>query len=110
MRRSCPSCGSVETIIVKNRRNKFLVPLDWVIYLIASIFTAVLTLGGFGLPDVDMLPVTRKCRGCGEIFARGKAKGRDTRSCRRCDYNLTGNVSGTCPECGTGVSLENGGI
>ena len=24
--------------------------------------------------------------------------------CRRCGYNLTGNVSGICPECGTPVS------
>ncbi len=23
--------------------------------------------------------------------------------CRRCGYDLTGNVSGTCPECGTGI-------
>jgi hypothetical protein len=23
--------------------------------------------------------------------------------CRRCGYNLTGNVSGVCPECGTPV-------
>lgn len=26
--------------------------------------------------------------------------------CARCDYNLTGNISGRCPECGTAVPLE----
>jgi hypothetical protein len=26
--------------------------------------------------------------------------------CRRCGYNLTGNVSGICPECGTPVKRE----
>ena len=104
MRRACPSCGSLETVIINNRRNKFLVPLDWLIYLFASTVTAVITLGGFfGPPDVDMLPVARKCRGCGEVFAKGKARGKDTRNCRRCDYNLAGNVSGTCPECGTAI-------
>jgi hypothetical protein len=26
--------------------------------------------------------------------------------CAKCDYNLTGNVSGICPECGTPVPLS----
>ena len=26
--------------------------------------------------------------------------------CQRCGYNLTGNVSGTCPECGTAVNAD----
>lgn len=37
-------------------------------------------------------------------------RGRDECSvptCRACGYNLTGNISGTCPECGTGVTCEN---
>ncbi len=28
--------------------------------------------------------------------------------CARCGYNLTGNVSGTCPECGTPISKQLG--
>jgi hypothetical protein len=27
----------------------------------------------------------------------------DPMKCRECGYNLTGNVSGVCPECGTGI-------
>jgi hypothetical protein len=27
----------------------------------------------------------------------------NTTTCRRCGYNLTGNTSGTCPECGTSI-------
>ena len=27
--------------------------------------------------------------------------------CRKCGYNLTGNVSGVCPECGTAFRMEN---
>ena len=33
--------------------------------------------------------------------ARARAAGRSAHLCRRCGYNLTGNVSGVCPECGT---------
>ncbi len=28
--------------------------------------------------------------------------------CRRCGYDLTGNVSGKCPECGTACEIEGG--
>jgi len=28
--------------------------------------------------------------------------------CRHCDYNLTGNVSGVCPECGEKVDVQPG--
>jgi hypothetical protein len=34
------------------------------------------------------------------VRVRRRARGR----CRSCDYDLTGNVSGVCPECGTAVS------
>lgn len=30
-------------------------------------------------------------------------------SCRKCSYNLTGNISGLCPECGTPVSQAKSG-
>ena len=38
-------------------------------------------------------------------FARQRAarKHVPTGRCRRCDYDLTGNISGVCPECGTPI-------
>jgi hypothetical protein len=44
-----------------------------------------------------------------------KRSRRKAGSCRRCGYNLTGNTSGVCPECGTpvppnGVPSKNPGI
>ena len=103
MRRACPVCASLETVIVNNARNKVLAVMDWLLYLPVSILSLIISFvseGFFWIPDVDLLPITRKCRACGELFRSGKARGRDTRHCRRCDYDLTGNVSGVCPECG----------
>lgn len=34
---------------------------------------------------------------------------RNTGHCLRCGYDLTGNVSGVCPECGTGVGRAGSG-
>jgi hypothetical protein len=31
---------------------------------------------------------------------------KDPDHCQRCDYDLTGNVSGVCPECGTKVTTR----
>ncbi len=42
-------------------------------------------------------------------FLRGpcRRRGRRTKgSCRKCGYNLTGNVSGVCPECGSAVPVD----
>jgi hypothetical protein len=36
-------------------------------------------------------------------FARGRALPADYPACPACHYNLTGNSSGTCPECGHAV-------
>ena len=40
-RRACPSCGSLETVIVNNRRNKFFAVLDWPVYLVFAPLAAV---------------------------------------------------------------------
>ncbi len=42
-------------------------------------------------------------------------KSKDTRLsnskyCNKCNYNLTGNVSGICPECGCATKLGKGGV
>jgi hypothetical protein len=37
------------------------------------------------------------------LYRRLRWRLHDIGRCRSCDYNLTGNVSGICPECGTPV-------
>ena len=39
-------------------------------------------------------------------IARAPWRTREPWSCVKCEYNLTGNVSGVCPECGTPVPVD----
>jgi hypothetical protein len=55
----------------------------------------MLTLPAIPLPPIIVLGVVQRLAG------RRKAK---TGRCHRCGYDLTGNVSGVCPECGTSVA------
>jgi hypothetical protein len=45
---------------------------------------------------------------CMALALRGKRRARRQRSglCSRCDYDLTGNVSGVCPECGQAIASQ----
>lgn len=45
--------------------------------------------------------------GSGRVLARRYERTRAGR-CRRCSYNLTGNTSGACPECGIEIELRSG--
>jgi hypothetical protein len=38
------------------------------------------------------------------VFDRLRKREIGDRHCRKCDYNLTGNVSGVCPECGEKIT------
>jgi len=44
----------------------------------------------------------RRCRACGGKFFAGTPLPREP-VCGRCGYNLTGNSSGVCPECGWAI-------
>ncbi|MBN1511548.1 MAG: hypothetical protein JXB13_05995 [Phycisphaerae bacterium] len=57
-------------------------PEFWVIAAVVVGFAAL----------VRFVPETRSTRG--------------PNRCRHCDYDLTGNVSGRCPECGTEIKRE----
>ena len=39
------------------------------------------------------------------VLTGRRRRQREFRPCKKCDYELTGNVSGVCPECGTPVPL-----
>ncbi len=52
----------------------------------------------FGFADGWQLP--RKCARCGCRYTSSMRTRPDYDKCPHCEYNLTGNTSGRCPECG----------
>lgn len=49
-------------------------------------------------------PLLRRCLKCGYLFTGETPWEPDFDQCPQCSYNLTGNVSGRCPECGWKLS------
>ncbi len=52
------------------------------------------------VPLGDGFALRRKCLKCGFRFLGPRPEAPDFDVCTKCDYNLTGNTSGRCPECG----------
>ncbi|MFI5378483.1 MAG: hypothetical protein ACHRHE_04240 [Tepidisphaerales bacterium] len=52
--------------------------------------------------SVWMLPIS----GCVSLTICYRTPSRPVGICEKCGYNLTGNVSGICPECGTPIAPE----
>lgn len=68
--------------------------------LIVNAVIAVIFQQGIG---GALFPLTRKCRKCRTTFVEPSESRRPREKldqCRKCEYSLTGNVSGVCPECG----------
>ena len=74
--------------------------LCWLVGIYTPLATAALT---------ALLPMTGVGVWLGLwLWRRGRETARQARQgiCPICDYDLTGNLSGVCPECGTAVSMK----
>jgi len=89
----CPNCQSSQhRVILWDVRN-------WLILLGELCLLAVeLVFGSASL--FNGLPLYRRCRECGKRFRGARELQRNYDECASCGYNLTGNVTGRCPECG----------
>ncbi len=88
----CPNCNLTGYHrIVWGPRNLVAVGLNVVSGLVQFVFLIWTEWG---------IPLKRKCFWCGCTFSGGKFRAPDFTVCARWEYDLTGNVSGRCPECG----------
>ncbi len=91
----CPTCGSTEQhLVLRDIRNWFRFLLEVAVYPLGMLFN---------LDDFDGLALHRQCDRCGRKFLGHMELRRVRGLCLTCGYNLEGNVSGDCPECGENV-------
>ena len=92
---TCPSCKlDANHPIIWNRRALCLLLLE-LLLIPVQIFLMLLLEVPLAF-DV----YRRKCSRCGQIFSGPRKEPRNFDVCPKCGYNLTGNVSGRCSECG----------
>lgn len=77
----------LEPFPLSDVRDKYYIPLDGHLTLPHSLFFTL-----FAIPAIILWRHSRR---------------RGPNDCRKCGYNLTGNTSGRCPECGTPTPATN---
>lgn len=88
---SCPTCMSNEHVrTVKSVGNAVL--------RLANEFIFDDLVNAHGMPLIQFR-IYYKCTRCNVAFRRLRITGPTTR-CPNCEYELYGNISGVCPECG----------
>src|SRR5438094_828940 len=91
---TCPYCGG-RTRLQLTVGN--LARFSSVVVLHVIALAVALWIGGAeGIAESDRIAFTRRCRQCGAVNIPSRKK----TECAKCGYDLTGNTSGSCPECG----------
>jgi len=102
--RTCPYCGSENTRAMVSLVNAgYLLGESAVLLFLLAL--AVVT--EYTPNEVESKPFTLKrvCRQCrGKFWPKREQE--TPINCGQCGYNLTGNVSGICPECGWALPEE----
>jgi hypothetical protein len=99
--RTCPFCGSENTRAVVGLVNACYLAGVILTLLVQFILSCFIAMDHEGSP----LTFKRRCRKCNAQF-RPKPVRDLSINCGQCGYDLTGNVSGVCPECGWRIPPE----
>jgi hypothetical protein len=101
----CSHCGASDSRIVWSAGNLGRTLLISLMHLM-SLGLVLWSGAGEDIADAtDKMHLRRRCRRCRGLFVPGRPTSDSTR-CGQCGYDLTGNSSGVCPECGWDVPLQ----
>jgi len=79
-------------------------PLTWLALLTASVFLQLLSARNIVImvagPLLALHVLSLRCPNCGKWIRNTTLQRWKRGLCPRCGYNMTGNISGRCPECG----------
>ncbi len=98
----CPECGSAESRIVWNGSNAVRVAYIGLIRFIEAVLL-ILTHGRRLADFSHDVRLSRRCQQCQHEFIPAIHPPMSP-FCIKCGYDLTGNESGMCPECGSKIS------
>lgn len=100
----CPTCRSTRLRTPASPRNISARVTNAIVFCLGAVLTVILD----GAPMIEWLwrPLDRACLRCGLRFREERPDSSHTVNCPQCDYNLTGNTSNRCPECGWAISTE----
>lgn len=102
---TCPFCGARgKHRIVRGGINGRILAHNGLV-LLARLFYPVVHVVSGPTPDLRLIHLCRVCRACGRRFLPDQ-DAEYVATCWHCGYNLTGNISGVCPECGQPIPTD----
>lgn len=99
-RLECPYCDATAGLrILPGPRNLLRVVANGLLFGVYALVAVFVFQGPLFYDNAPRLRLKRQCSACGSKFF-GKSTSPELPMCGNCGYDLTGNVSGVCPECG----------
>ncbi len=96
----CPFCGATgRHWIVPGGVNARILAHNGVVLAARLFYPVVHAHPQWPRLKFHFIPWLRGCRACGRRFV-SDAEGAYATTCWQCGYDLSGNTSGTCPDCG----------
>lgn len=100
---SCPACGSQSYHLVKSLGNAGRLAAN---IAMISVMVAISWFAGDAVGADVVFRLIYRCNDCENYFRISDQRKPNITRCKKCNYDLRGNTSGICPECGRKISAR----